>query len=294
VTSARCGFFLDLTDRRAARCALPVSGMDMSIRVAVDSAGDVALTSEDALVVAADAERRLADALRGEYGEPFTVECPGPRLRVIPLTQTFACAIDAPDIQRTVVDVKPYGIDRVARPEVEHIPRRFERIFGRDVAERRSGGVSVSGRAVEAYVRGTAAAEMDGEIARRGLLGAVHCPAVVALRAREHARCTAQVGNRVQVYDMRFDEGRGVEIESQQMAIVVPALTEVAQRYYERPSSTGGAPVRVVVDCGRDVVKLVEPGASVPCTVTTGAAERNIVLKVLDTTGTFTFVDAED
>jgi hypothetical protein len=289
VGHAHCPFFLDLTEARVVRCTLPVSDAQMSIRVATDDTQHPVVVSENALIVLPDAERRIAGLLELQYGERFDVHCPGSRVRLINNDDSFVCWVAAADVERRRLEVDVSGSDLGPRA-LKHVPTRLERLFGRAVAEQRSGGVELAGPVVETYVRGSAAGQGKGEMGRRGLVGRAHCPRVVALHGRSHVRCTVQVGGPAEIYDARFDEGRGLEIEAQSTAIVLPAVREVAERYFERTWDTGGKPFRAVVDCGRQSVALVEPGAFVPCTATIGGDKANFAIRVLDQQGSYDFV----
>lgn len=297
VDAAECPRALDLTGDRTARCTIPVAGSAVRIDVMGSGLGGrkVHFQALDALVVMPDAQRDVADDLAQAYGETFDVRCPGPAVRVLALETPFICSIEAPDLVRRHLEIRAYQYDgvHVVFGPVGVTPR-LERILGRDVTDQREGGVTVEGRALERYVLGSAAFEARGEVGRRRLLGPARCPRRVVLKDLEHATCTVLVGGRPQRYDVRFDEGRGLVIDTQQAVEVIPVLRDFATRYFERSRHTGGQPLRAQIDCGTESVALVEPGTSLPCTAQVGEKTFDFAVKVDDPQGDFTIETAQE
>jgi hypothetical protein len=292
VGSTQCPFLLDLTGRRTAQCTIPVS--DLALRVEVMRPRfapfrNVDLRPLDALVVIPDAQLEVATVLAHTYGETFDVRCPGPAIRVLTVEAPFTCSVEAPDLPRRNLDVRVIGaLDHALPGVLEGVARREVRVFGREVTERERGGVVLKGATLERYVRGDAAFEARGEVGRRNLLGPAHCPPRVVLRDVEHAICSVRVGDRTQRYEARFDQGRGLVVETQQSVVVMAVLRDFATAYFERSAHAGGRPPRARVDCGTSIVALVEPGSSLPCTVQQGDKAFAFVFQIQDPQGGFT------
>ena len=291
VGHAQCGPLLDLTDHRIAHCILPVSGAHLSVSVAAVPPVSILvplpdLTTDQTLIVRPNAERRLVDALALTYGEKFTASCAGPTVRLLARSESLSCSVEAPDLDRTNVDVTGAGLDGDVFPAgLPHIATREARMLGQEAAERRDGGVTLDGPALERYVRGSASNAADGEVGRRGLVGAAACPRRVVLTARTHARCTVAIGDQTQQYDVRFDEGRGLAVDAQHGVVLVAVVRDIATRYFERDERSGGRPVRAVVDCGHKRVALLDPGESLPCTVANGNGKSNFSAYIEDRSG---------
>ncbi len=79
-------------------------------------------------------------------------------------------------------------------------------------------------------------------------------------------------------------------MQARQRSLVVALLRDVAIRYFERTTYTGGRPLLPRVDCGTDPVAFVEPGSSVPCTATVGDKKYAFAFQVNDPEGGFTIV----
>ncbi len=291
VGHARCPFLLNLIGSHTERCTVPVGTSELRIDVAY--AGNFGLRDVDALVVKPDAERELKDDLTVEYGVPFTVRCDGPPVRVLPLGGTFGCAIDAPKISARRIDVEVVGRDESLFPHhIKGAESRDTRMLGRAVAERTQGSVDVAGPVMERYLHAIAGGAQHTELVRRGLLGAARCPARIRLSSgSKHAVCTVRAGDRAVRYELRFDQGRGLVMEAQQIA-VMPALRELAQRYYEYRFSTDGKHVAVRVNCGSHPVVVVEPGATLPCHIwDRDDGTLPIAIQFRDRGGVVSFVD---
>jgi hypothetical protein len=296
VGAAECPNVLDLTERRSARCTVPVSGSPLRIDVRRAYDGRRAdFQAVDGLVVLPDAQRAVADDLALLYGEPFDVRCLGPAVRVLAPETPFICSIEAPDLLRRNLEIRAYRNDgaHFVFERVAVTPRAV-RILGREVTERREGGVTVDARALERYVLGSAGFEARGEVGRRHLLGSARCPRRVVLKDLEHATCTVLVGGRTQRYDVRFDEGRGLVIDTQQTVEVLPVLRDIATRYFERSRHTGGKPLSAQIDCGTESVALVEPGTSLRCTAKVGDRSFAFAFQIADPQGGFTIETPEE
>lgn len=295
VGHAACPMILDLTNHRLDRCTIPVSGAVLPVVVTVHAGEKPGLFVDEALVVTANAERRLVESLDATYGEHFTARCPGPAVRVFPRPEAFSCSVEAPDLARTNIDVTSGGLDSAVYPaSLAHISTRETRMLGQDTAERREGGVVLDGSTLARYLREKAASDADGAVGRRGLVGPARCPRRVVLNARARARCTVVIGNRTESYDARFDEGRGFVVEGEHTVVVIAAVREIATRYFEREAQSGGKPLRAVVDCGRNSVALLEPGATLPCTIEAGGQKRAFSARVTDDAGALAVDQADD
>ncbi len=286
---ASCPPVLNLTGRRTGHCVLPVAGSEL--RIDVGKSGPYArpeLESANALFVARDAEVALRAQLLARYGEPFDVRCPGPDVRVI-VSGGVTCSVEAPDVLRRGIEVTVSGISgAVFAEKLPGIDTREARTFGADVASRTEGGVTVTGAAMERYIRESAAAEANGEVARRGLLGAVHCPPHIVLREGSRRKCTLWAGGLPLRYDVRFEKGLGMYLEVDQQIQPLAQLREIATRYFERPRYTEGKPLQARVDCGVEKVVFVEPGSTVPCTVKVGKESIDFAFQFFDRQGGFT------
>jgi hypothetical protein len=297
VGAATCPALLDLTGHRIGRCTFPVAGTTMQVDVSTpNGARNYRFRTVEALFVRSDAERRLAEMLAQRHGETFDVTCPGPAVRVLAHGAPVTCTVQAPDVTRRSIEVRPFGDDGSMMPgELAGIATRRARVFGADVAARREGSVVIAGRAIEQFLRGSAGAQAQGEVGRRGLVRGARCPANIVLHEGTHAGCTVRIANVTQQYDVHFEKGLGLRIDTEKTVAVVPALRDVATRYFQRPTYTGGKPANVHVDCGRDLVVFVEPGSALPCLANVGAKEIGFRVDILDPGGSFVIVaNAED
>lgn len=290
VGAAQCAPVIDVTANRKGRCVLPVAGSEL--RVDIEQYGPNSppvLTNADALFVTPDAETALRAQLLERYGEPFDVHCPGPDVRLIAEEEpTVTCSVEAPDVLRRGISVTVIGIQGdLHAEEIPSVPKRAERTFGTAVASRKDGSVSVGGPAMERYIRDSAAADARGEVAGLGLLGAVHCPGRIVLHEGDRTTCTLWAGGLPLRYDVRFEKGLGLYVETDQGIEPVAQIREYAARYFERPQYTGGKPLAVRVDCGAQKVAFVEPGTSVSCTATVGQDERSFTFHYNDRNGDF-------
>jgi hypothetical protein len=293
VGTARCPPVLDLTGTHRGRCNLPIADGQLRIDVVppyMQGLG-VVLQDVDALFVTRDAERSLRAQLAERYGEQFDLHCPGPPVRIIADKAKVTCSIEAPDMLRRGIEVTVSGNAGAVRPaELIGVPTRIERSFGADVAARTEGTAVIAGPAMERYVLGSAGANADGEVGRRGLLGVARCPPRIVLRERDRATCTVRVGGQTLRYDVQFETGRGLEVRADKHVAVIAVLREIATRYFERPKYTGGKPLVARVDCGKNAVALVEPGSLVPCTAKVNAVSYSCAFQFDDAQGDFHIV----
>lgn len=284
VGAARCPRLLDLTGGRRARCVIPIGGDELAIDVALrrDHRG-VRFDHVDALFVAVDGEREIAADLEQRYGERFLVHCPGAAVRVLHEMTPVSCDVEAPDERRRDVMVQPYGdAGNLIAPELVGVTSRRARVLGAGVAAAREGSVTVAGPALERYLTGSAASEAHGEIGRRGLAGAAHCPPRVVLHEGTHARCTVAVADVTLHYDVHFEKGLGLLINADHTVAVVAALHDVAARYVRRRS---GARLPVDVNCGTVPVIAVEPGSTLRCVA--DSPGYDMTFRFLDPQGDF-------
>lgn len=293
VGAARCPPVLNLTGRDSAGpCALPVADTELHFDlVKMDDRGDTELQGVDALFVAKDAERALAAQLAERYGERFDVRCPGPPVRVVANRDSVTCSVEAPDVPRRGVEATVSGHDGgVYAHELSGVTTRAVRILGADAATRTEGAVDVDGRAMERYVRGSASADFDGEVGRRGLVGASRCPSRIALREGGRTTCTVSVGGLPLRYDITFEKRPGLVATAEKKIEVIAALREIATRFFSRAVYTGGKPLLVSIDCGAAPVAFIEPGSSVPCTADVGQDRYGFAFRFTDASGGFSIV----
>lgn len=289
VGPARCPFLLNLTGGRREECTIPVAGKTMRVNVVRHEAGgggleivSYAVRDVDALVVKSDAERRVASQLGERYGVPFTVRCDGPPVRVIPINEKFECRIDAPTIYADRDAVK--AVDRDGDVVADSLPSgdtALVRFLGREIAERKNGGVDFPGERLERYLRATAGSpSQHEELVARRLIRSVRCPKRVVLGGLKRVTCAERLAGTEVKAGVRFDEGRGLVVE-QPAVVVVKALQEISQRYYEdrmraahrKPTSRVHCDVSdesgAVQRAAREVA-VVEPGDEVLCETVSG------------------------
>lgn len=289
VGPARCPFLLNLTGGRTEECTIPAAGRTMRVKVTTSETNGGPLNifayvvrDVDALVVKSDAERRVASQLGEWYGIPFTVRCDGPPVRVIPVKEEFECRIDAPTIYADRDVVK--AVDRDGDVVADGLPsgdKALVRFVGREIAERKNGGVDFPGERLERYLRATAGSpSQHEELVTRRLIRTVHCPKRVILGGLRRVTCVERLAGTDVKVGVRFDEGRGLVVE-QPVVVVVKALQEISQRYYEyrmraehrRPDSRvhcevsddSGIAGRRAAD-----VEVVQPGDDIVCETHSG------------------------
>ena len=306
VLPSKCPFLMNLTGPSRGHCSLLVNGNELHVDVEHNPGHYYyELRDVDTLVVKHDAERTIADGLTAQYGTPFTAHCDGPTVRMIARGDHITCGIDAPaapDIVTTRVDANVYGYDQVFAPRLPSGDTALERLLGRDVAETREGGVAFAGARMERYLHATAGSALHEELRRRGLLGAVRCPARITLHGwagttrPNTASCTAQIGGKTVRYTMRFDGGSGfsVDMGDRNVILIVADLRQTAQRAFEHRLGAQGKPFAVRVECGKDAVVLVEIGAGVPCTATWTGDSQTFEALVSDTYGNYKLEDTDD
>ena len=289
VGPARCPRLVDLTGGRSARCAIPIDGEELGIDVAMrrDRRG-VDFRSADALFVRAAAERAIADMLEEQYGVPFAMRCPGAAVRVLHRPESVACQVQAPGMSRQEVPASSLGYDgNVFVGEVRGGTSRRARILGTAVAEQREGSVTIEGRSLERYLRGSASFLDHHEVGRRGLLGAAHCPARIVLHEGSHARCTVVIADITLTYDVHFESGLGLRTDPGSSVAVIAPLREFAARYFGR-RSTGGRTSHVDINCGTIPAVVMEPGSTLRCAGDNGVRSFYFTFRFTDAQGGFT------
>jgi hypothetical protein len=276
---AHCPFLLNLTGPHSqARCTLRVEQGTLRIDVVSDNGVSERLRDVDSLV----AERDLAADLARSYTEPYTVHCEGDPVHVVPAGEAVDCTATGSDGLRKTLRAWPRGYTgSLAAGGLDGAETVAERTLGRDVVERRHGGVTLNGRDVERYLAASAAGAEREDLLRRGLLRRPYCPPSVSLHGTTHDFCYVPVGEKTLRYDLRFDEGRGLVIKTDATALPVAALDEMAARYFERVFRDDGTPQKVVVDCGRAQVLVLEAGAHVPCVLRTFRAKRDVAITMV-------------
>jgi hypothetical protein len=289
VGAVRCPWLLDLTGGRSARCAIPIGSDELAIDVALrEDRRGVEFHHVDALFVTPDGERRIASDLDDRYGEHFAVHCPGAAVRVLHGRSTVSCDVEAPGVGRQQVAVQPYGDgDDLLAPELPGVATREARVLGPDVAATRTGSVTIEGPALERYLRGTASAEAHGDVGRRGLAGAAHCPPHVVLHEGTHVRCTVAVADVTLQFDVHFEKGLGLRTDADHTVAVVATLHDVATRYVERRERARGVRRPVDVNCGTVPVIVIEPGSTLRCVANTASGDYDMTFRFLDPGGDF-------
>jgi hypothetical protein len=287
VGAARCPRLLDLTGGRSARCAIPIGSDELAIGMALRADHrDVRYETLDALFVARDGERTIARHLEERYGERFAVHCPGAAVRVLHDMTAVSCEIQAPDVPRQVVTAKPYADGDFIVRELVGLESREARVLGADVAARREGSITVAGPALERYLKESVSFQARGEVGRRGLAGAAHCPRSAVLHEGTHVRCTVPVADVTLAYDVHFEKGLGLRIDVSDSIAVVAALREFVTRYVQRRHHADGVRLAADVNCGTVPVIAVQPGSTVRCVVDAGTYD--LTLRFLDAVGNFT------
>ena len=293
VGSARCPPLVDLTGERSARCVVPIEGEELALDVTVSRSGHgIDFNDDGALFVTRDAERTIGRELEEMYGEQFTVRCPGAAVRVLAPGARVSCAVEAPDTLRRELEVGVTG-DRgaVHFQELAGITTRAERILGAAGAQR-EGSVTIAGSALERYLRGSAAALDGGEVGRRGLVGAAHCPPRLVLHEGTHARCTVAAGGVTLPYDVHFEKGLGLRADFGDSVMVIGALRNFALRYFQRRRLDAHIPYQVDVNCGTAQVVVQQLGTTLTCRIIFGGETSYFAFRFLDADGGFTMEES--
>jgi hypothetical protein len=118
-------------------------------------------------------------------------------------------------------------------------------------------------------------------------VGTARCPNRIVLREGRSTRCTVSIGGLPFRYDVHFEKGLGLYATPEKDIEVIAVLREISTRYFERPAFTGGKPLVAHVDCGRERVLFIEPGASVPCTAMVGKEKISFEFEIEDADGSF-------
>ena len=290
VGAARCPRLLDLTGGRTARCAIPIAGDELPIDVALRSdRRDIDFNDVDELFVRRAGERAIASKLEEQHGVPFAVRCPGAAVRVLHRPASVTCDVEAPGVSRRDVPATPYayGGDVQTSP-LAGVASRAARVLGTAVADRREGSVAIAGPVLERYLRGSAAFLSHGEVGRRGLLGAAHCPPRVVLHEGTHVSCTVVIADVTLPYDVHFEKGLGLRTDRANSVAVIAPLREVAMRYFRRRSSSIGAPAHLDINCGTVPVIVEEPGSTLRCYADEGVDAFHFTFRFTDAEGDFT------
>jgi|GEM_PF-5590904 len=295
VDRVRCPPLLDLTAGRSARCAVPIDGDQLAISVTTrrDHRG-FEYGAVDALFVARDGERTIARKLDELYGERFGVRCPGAAVRVLQFPAHIACDVELPDASRREIMVTPHGNrGAVEIGDLAGVTTRKARILGTAAATQREGSVTMAGRALEQYLRGSAAFLDSGEVGRRGLVGTAHCPPRVVLHEGTHARCTVAVADVTLGYDVHFEKGLGLRADLATSVAVVPALREFALRYFRHRRLAANIPYPVDVNCGTVPAIVEEPGSTFRCHADVAGEPFYFAFRFLDAEGAFTMEESD-
>jgi hypothetical protein len=295
----RCPPLLNFTAGRCARCEVPIGRDNLAISVTPrrDRRG-YEYGAVDVLFITRDGERTIGRKLDELYGERFGVRCAGAAVRVLPPQTHIACDVELADASRREIMATPYGNrGEVAIGDLAGVPTRTARILGAAADTQREGSVILAGRALEQYLRGSAAFLASGEVGRRGLVGAAHCPPRVVLHEGTHARCTVAVADVTLVYDVHFEKGLGLRTDLGTSVAVVPALREFALRYFRHRRLQDNIPYEVDVNCGTIAAVVEEPGSTLRCRAVVGGEPFYFAFRFLDADGGFTMeesVDPED
>jgi hypothetical protein len=294
VGPASCPLLLNLTGAGSSgRCTIPVASRKLRVDFVSPDGVHETLRDVDVLIVERVVERDLADQLWLLYAIPFTVRCEGDAVRLVPAEAPLACTATGPDGLRKVLEAQPTRTGSALATELPGYESALSVFLGRDVAERREGGVALAGRTIERYLEARAGERTHAELARRGLLGSAHCPRRVVVRGSSHAACTVAVGGNSLRYDIRFDDGRGLVIADDRVAVPLAFLDEFGTRIFKRQLHANGSREAVVVQCGTGSVALVEPGSRIPCTVRTFHDSSRFDALVLDAAADVRFVPVQ-
>jgi hypothetical protein len=293
---AHCPFLLNLTGPHShARCTLPVEQGTLRIDVVSDYGSDEKLRDVESLIVERDAEHDLVADLARRYAEPYTVHCEGDLIRIVPARESVPCTATGPDGLRKTLNAWPRGYTgSLSGGSLAGAETVAEHTLGRDAVERRHGDLTLNGRDVERYLAATAGGAQREDLVRRGLLRAPYCPPRVSLQGSAHVLCFVPVGEKTLRYDLRFDQGRGLQIEAPGSVFAVAALNEMGARYFERSMRNDGTPQKVVVDCGpAQVAVLLEPGDDLPCKLRTFSAKHAVKI-IMESYGVLRFDFTDD
>ena len=290
IGGARCPPLLDFTGHRFGRCAIPIGDDELAIEVELrEDHRTVHFRNLDALFVTRDGERTIARDLEKRYGERFSVHCPGAAVRVQHAMAPVSCVVEAPGVWRQDVTAGPYDeAGDLSVSELAGAMTREARVLGTEVAAKREGSVTVAGRALERYLRDGVAFAARGEVGRRGLIGAAHCPPRAVLHEGTHVRCTVAVADVTLAYDVHFEKGLGLRFDSDRTVAVVAAVREVALRFVQGRDRGGGVRPRVDVNCGTVPVIAVEPGSTLRCVADGVEGTYDLTVRFFDANGNFT------
>lgn len=282
VGPSTCGFLLDLTGKRTARCTLPVAGRRMRVDVtAILDMNFPILVNVDALIVKRSAERQIAQRLTLRYGITFAARCAGEPVRVVPVKTPIDCAVSAPGVRPRTLSVFPSDRKGTVGPiALRGVDTRAVRMLGRSVATRRTDGV-IAGQPVERYLRAIAGADEHDDLVRLGLLGAAHCPRRIAVTSHQPGSCRVRVGNATIRYDLRFDRLRGFIAEANDTVIVVAVARDMVRNLDEHVLRLAGTPQTVRVDCGREPVVVLDSDDSLPCTARARGGTKHFAVEAL-------------
>jgi hypothetical protein len=285
VGRTQCPLLLNLSGGGVAECTIPVAGKTLRIGVKGDQRHP-SLVDIDTLLVTRDAERDITRDLERRYHVRFTVRCDGPPIGIVPVPTKLDCTV-APAGARGRVE-HPYLSDRTGRVVAYWRgaePNPAWRDLGEAVTHRTSGGVTIGGANAERYLRAIAGGAMHDELVRRKLVGAAHCPPRVVLVSGKHVTCTVVLGREMLVFDLRFDEGRGLVVQQNGTVMIVSSARDLLRRAYEHALRVEGKPQSVRARCAAEQVFIGEPGEAVPCQVETRAGKEIVLLQLLDAHG---------
>jgi len=294
VGRSSCPYLLNLTGGRSARCTIPVAGASMRIDV-TGGPRSPDFRELDALVETRDVEHRVEQDLELEYGVRFLVRCFGTPVSVVPVPEKRTCSVSAPGTGTRTVQASILADDVLFVRPLPGVETRFVRMLGHDAATRREGALDLDGAAVERYLRDGAGDRQHDELVRRGLIGPARCPSRVRLVANRHVTCTVRLGRHPYAYDLRFDEGRGLVITTDQSIVIVPYVRELVRRAYEHSLRLDGNPESVRIACGPndDSVIFAEPGTMLPCTAQRRDGTYAFSVRIRDANGGFTVAPAK-
>ena len=288
-----CPPLVDVSAGHMGRCIVPVTGGEMRVDIGATSTPN-GVSSPDTLIVRSDAEPKIAVELE-RAGIRSAVRCPGPSVRVVPNGTEIRCTLVRPTAGRRWVDVRFAGYDDLSVARIWKPRKELEPLYARSVTAHTDDRAVIDGARFGEYLRATAGANAHAELARRGLIRSARCPARIILTPDTRATCSVQLGDTPLLYDLRFDRGRGVVVSTDKVTLIVATVRERAQRYYTHGLPLMDPPIpaatRVRIDCGMHAVALLTPGESLPCAAFAGDKEFDFGTQLVDSGGTFAFVN---
>jgi hypothetical protein len=242
------------------------------------------LRIDDSIVAASDANRDLEAQLFRRYGRWFTVNCGPQSVIVLPRDTHFSCSATLPGTRITAIDAVAGGFGfGVDASRVSALQPREDTTFGRYLSH--PGTPVVPGPVLARYVHDSAFTELHGELIGSRLVGAATCPPRVALAdSSPHVFCTVRIDGAPVRYEIWHDF-HGVNVENARAGVDTGRVRQYAQRYVDLQMAANGRTEHVAVSCGRDRIVFVDPGTTLPCTLTLSGYTMPLNALVADADG---------